>query len=117
MTRPTKADAEKRGYVVSFRVTPEEHAALAAKAAASGVLVSDFARSAALNKPLKRQASNAAPDPASFALADQLRRVGVNLNQLTRQGNIGARDISDRLNRTLSMVEQALSDIYRRSGE
>lgn len=114
MTRPTKAEADKRGKIVSFRVTPEEHAALSVKAAASGVVISDFARAAALSRSVKPRPAKAAADPAFFALAKELRPIGVNLNQLARQGNIGVRDIQDRLHHTLMMVEEILADIYRR---
>lgn len=90
MARPSKSAAEKRALIVSFRVTPRERDALSAKALAGGVALSEFARAAALHRPLPpaRQAQNA--DPAAFVLADQLRRVGVNLNQLTRLSHMGS---------------------------
>lgn len=116
MARPTKATDDKRGHIVSFRVNPEEHAVLSAKAAASGVIVSDFARAAALHKPVKPRHSAVPVDAAIFALVKELRPVGVNLNQLTREMHIGARDNSDRLARNLAMLELILAELYQRMG-
>ncbi|MDP2620277.1 MAG: plasmid mobilization relaxosome protein MobC [Hyphomicrobiales bacterium] len=80
MARPRKQPHERRSEVVRFTVRPAEHALIAQRAAASGNTVSGYARHLVLNgRIVIRQGRGL--DHAAF---DQLRRIGVNLNQLVK---------------------------------
>lgn len=90
MARPTKSDAEKRGRVTGVRLLPVERDALLARASAAGLSLSEYLRLAGLRRPLPSPARAPAAANTSFELVEQLRRVGVNLNQLTRLSHIDA---------------------------
>lgn len=111
MARPIKAETDKRTHVVAFRLTAGERATLLAKAAAAGTALPDFVRLAALAKPVS---SRPAADPAilPFALADQLRRIGVNLNQLTRLSHMG-KEHETVLTGLLAEIRVMLDGIHR----
>lgn len=71
-----------RSKFIGFRVTPDELLALRAKAVASQVPLSEFVRSASLDREPDR------PNHRSVAngeLLSDLARIGNNLNQLTRR--------------------------------
>lgn len=77
--------ARRRSVVYPLRLSADERAALTSRARASGLTPSQLLRSAALGNPIAEDGA-ALPrrieiDPAAIA---ELRRVGVNLNQLTR---------------------------------
>ena len=85
MARPLKNDAEKfTRRLPHIRCTEGEYAALLGKAAQAGLSLSEYVRQMAMNgKIIVRQSK------VDFTLVDQLRRVGVNLNQQTRRMNLG----------------------------
>jgi hypothetical protein len=89
MARPAKSDAEKR-RVTSVRLSPVEHDALLSRASVSGLSLSEYLRLSALRRPQPSPARSPAAANTSFELIEQLRRVGVNLNQLTRLSHIDA---------------------------
>ena len=80
MARPKKQPAEKRTEALACRLTPSERLRIEQAAARAGLSPSEYIRRQALigrvTVPEKRGF-----DHATF---DQLRRMGVNLNQLTR---------------------------------
>lgn len=80
MARPKKQPAERRTVSLSCRVTPVERLRIDTAATHAGLSTSEYVRRLALSGRviLKEQRSL---DHAAF---DQLRRIGVNLNQLTR---------------------------------
>lgn len=90
MARPAKSDAEKRGRVTGVRLSPVEHDALLSRASVSGLSLSEYLRLAGLHRPLPSPARPLSAANTSFELIEQLRRVGVNLNQLTRLSHIDA---------------------------
>lgn len=85
MGRPRKTDDDSRTVFVGVRVTEAERAALASAAARSGLSLSAYLRASGLS------AFAAAATPARRSLdwpaLDQLRRIGVNLNQAVRVAN------------------------------
>lgn len=88
MARPKKHSGDRREQWIKARVSPAEHADILTRAARARVSPSEFLRSSALASPASVQvvvAEEAAQ--ADFELTDQLRRIGVNLNQLTRVAN------------------------------
>lgn len=90
MARPTKSNAEKRGRVTGVRLSPAEHDALLSRATVSGLSLSEYLRLSGLHRPLPSPARSPAAANTPFELVEQLRRVGVNLNQLTRLSHIDA---------------------------
>ena len=83
MARPKKAPTDKRSEQVSLRLSPVELARLQDKADQSRQSVTAFVRAAAMGKPVTvRQAQE-----TDFELRQELRRIGVNLNQIAKALN------------------------------
>lgn len=68
--------------ILKFRVTPEEKEIITRKALSSYRLVSQYLRDCALEKPIT--VINGADN-----VADELRRIGNNVNQIARAVNAG----------------------------
>jgi hypothetical protein len=77
MARPRKKPQERRSAVVRFTLRPAEYLLLAQRAASSGKSLSGYARDLILHGRVTVRKSRSL-DHATF---DQLRRIGVNLNQ------------------------------------
>jgi hypothetical protein len=112
MPRPPKADPRDR--FVSFRCTEAEVTRLHSRAHAAGMSVSDYARHVLLGG--NGAAVSASPpsiiaNPDARALADQVRRVGVNVNQIAHRLNehrmILPPNLSDLLEEIRAYVRQA----------
>lgn len=88
--RPKKAE-EARTRVVAFRLTPAEAFRLADKANRSGLTPADYARLKALTgiARAKKKVPGTAPvfGEATRAIFHEVRRQGVNLNQLAHHCN------------------------------
>lgn len=104
MPRPQKQPAEKRDMRVAFRLSAADAAALGSKAKDAGLSLSAYARQMAL-KGRVAVVRREAPD---FAAIDQLRRIGVNLNQLTRAYHRRDADEPDYLRELCRQIEQVL---------
>jgi hypothetical protein len=87
MARPPSDDPKTK--VVATRFTVTEHVALLRDAARSGVSVSQFVRAKALAKDgaCVTVKENRHYEPLDPELFRELRRQGVNLNQIARQCN------------------------------
>jgi hypothetical protein len=83
MPRPKKDDDARRTETLAFRLTPAERLRIEHAAIAAGLSASEYARELTLKGRIVME-QRIALDPASF---DQLRRIGVNLNQLARIAN------------------------------
>ena len=81
MARPKKQPEDKRDLRVIFRLSAPDAEALGARAKAAGLPIGTYARTMALRGKVQ-VVTRTEPD---FALLDQLRRIGVNLNQLARE--------------------------------
>ena len=80
MARPRKAQAERLTESVHFRVLPSDFLRAARAAENEGMSLTDYARQQLLTgRVIVKQTRQL--DHAAY---DQLRRIGVNLNQLTR---------------------------------
>ena len=83
IARPQLPPAEKRSEILQIRVSPIERAKIEAKADQSSMVMSEYLRGVALKPKLKiiqgRQ--------LDFEATDQLRRVGVLLNQIAKAMN------------------------------
>lgn len=104
MARPKKPTIDKRAQWLRARVSPAEHAVFLTRAAEAGLSPSEFLRRCALSSSV---VVADAPAPAGFELTDQLKRIGVNLNQLTRIANTTGYMPSD-LEPLLAKVDQLL---------
>lgn len=87
--------SDTRSHRITVRVSEEEYDAYKRRATALNVPVSAWLRAAALHvldaatPPLEAAAQAAAPESAQTAQAiEQLRRLGVNLNQALRRGSV-----------------------------
>jgi len=85
MARPQIDPAEKRTQTIGVRLSPNEIVRVTELADAAGLTVAGFMRSAAL-KHRVTVVQSIAPD---FDMRDQVRRIGVNLNQIARVLNAG----------------------------
>ncbi|MCV0381727.1 plasmid mobilization relaxosome protein MobC [Nitratireductor sp.] len=83
MARPKKQPADRRTISLSCRLTEAERLIIEQAAIRAGLSASDYVRKQLLTgKVIVRE--NRSLDHAAY---DQLRRIGVNLNQLTRIAN------------------------------
>lgn len=81
MARPQKSETDKRTErLPHVRCTKGEKATIASKAAQAGMSVSDYIRKMAIEGEVVVRESQ-----TDFALVDQLRRIGVNINQITQR--------------------------------
>lgn len=83
MPRPKIDPTKRRTSQVSVAVSPAELAALQVKADQSGMTVTAFTRSAALSRKLVSTPRSS----VDFETRQELRRIGVNLNQITKALN------------------------------
>lgn len=92
---------EARTEILSFRVTPEEKAAILHKALSSYRDPSFYMRDCALGKEIVVY-------PGGDAIAEELRRIGNNLNQLTRAANAGIIQVVD-----LSLMREEVKRVWQ----
>lgn len=83
MARPKKAPTDRRTEQVSLRLSPAELARLQGKADQSSQTVTAFVRAAAMGKPVTARQEQG----GDFELRQELRRIGVNLNQIAKALN------------------------------
>ncbi len=109
MARPKKRTSDRREQWIKARVSPAEHASFLTRAARARLSPSEFLRNSALASPGASPQDIAAEEAAGadFELTDQLRRIGVNLNQLTRVANKTGY-MPDGLDEALAKVDQLL---------
>lgn len=83
MPRPVKNKANRLNrHLPPVRCTEDEYAMIQSKAAQAGITVSEFLRRMALRGQITIRRSTYGP-----AVAEQLRRIGVNINQQTKRFN------------------------------
>lgn len=105
--RPRLPADQKRTGKIAFSPTPEERAAILAKADAAGLSLADYCRAAALEAPLRvRQYREI--DPYT---RHQLAKIGANLNQLARHANAGRWPAYDALEAALQEVEKIIREV------
>ena len=112
MPRPKKSPEEKRDLRVAFRLSAPDAEALGARAKAAGLSVGAYARMMALKGKVQIVTRNE-PD---FALLDQLRRIGVNLNQLAREQHRRGHHDPDYLHHLCEQIETLLAQAIEDGG-
>lgn len=88
MARPKKDAEAVRWHVVSFRLTDDEYGQLEREARGGGIGANDCARVKAIGFPAPvgvAAPQSVPPGAVSFDLYQEVRRAGVNLNQITRK--------------------------------
>ena len=106
MARPKKSPAEKFSkQLPPVRCTEGEYATIQARAAQANVTMTEYLRQMALKGKIMVQQSK-----HDFAVADQLRRIGVNINQQTRIANATG-EFPPELRRLWVTLEGLLDDI------
>ena len=83
IARPQLSPAEKRSEILQIRVSPIERAKIEAKADQANMVMSEYLRGVALKPKLKIIQSQ----KLDFASTNELRRVGVLLNQIAKAMN------------------------------
>ena len=106
MPRPKKSQAERLTESVHFRVMPSDFLRVARAAENAGLSFTDYARQQLLTGRVIVQPTR----KLDHAAYDQLRRIGVNLNQLTRLAH--TRDIipPPGLTKICALIEKFLSE-------
>ena len=80
MPRPRKTDGERRSEALGLRLTPAERLRVERAALQAGLSTSEYVRAQVLNgRVIVHQSWT-----LGHVVFDELRRIGVNLNQLTR---------------------------------
>jgi hypothetical protein len=109
------SEKRQRTAILNVRLTPEEKAAISAKAAAAGLDAAAFIRRQAIDTPGPRTRRRMAVDVAELARArGALGYVGNNLNQIARAVNVGGaeallderRDVATALARLNSLMDE-----------
>ncbi len=108
MARPRKLETARRTRRLIVRTTDEDQVRISANAQNAGLRVSEYIRRVAVDGHIiLRQQSG-----YGIALAVQLRRIGVNLNQLTRVANTEG-ELPEELARLLPKIETILDRVLR----
>src|SRR5882724_7788316 len=107
MPRP-RTNAANRTRRLIVRLTDEDQAAIRANAQKAGFHVSEYVRRVAVNGHIV----NVQHSGYIMALASQLRRVGINLNQLTHIANL-ARELPPELAAVRGKLETIVDRVLR----
>lgn len=104
MARPKNVETANRLTVLPpVRCTEAERAAIAARAEAAGLTVSAYVRQASsTGRVVIRQAK------ADFALTNELRRIGVNLNQIAHAVHLASGAVPPELAAMLAQLDGLL---------
>jgi len=101
--------------MVSFRLTDAEMAQLEKEAAAAGTVPNECARLKTVGgrAPAKRRSAREAGPvlEVSFELRQELRRVGVNMNQIARRLNMTGEHEPEELTQASRRVEEIITQI------
>ncbi len=104
MARPRKDDGERRTERIAARLTPAERLHIETASREAGLQPSEYVRLQALKGRVVMRSTRSL-DHATF---DELRRIGVNLNQLTRLAHKN-KSLPPQLPATLQALERVLA--------
>ena len=108
MPRPKKQAEQKRSHVVSFRLDDTEHEYLTQNAKRAALDISDYARLSVLQDKIIVHKTTT-PD---METVDQLRRIGVNFNQIARAFNSTGQTPPDYFQALCHDVETVLGKVF-----
>ena len=95
------------------RLTVEERVSVMGKADKAGLSVSEYLRRAALGQTIKAPAQQSGLD---FETRNELRRVGVNLNQMAKVMNSGGQVPPASLDEAMTKLDDLFKRIYTEMG-
>jgi len=103
---------ERRTAIVTLKLTPSERAELEEAAISHGTTVSALARELLFRRAAISVAATRR-NPEAKALADELRAIGININQLARHANTTGEiaDRADELFDALTAVKAATARV------
>lgn len=111
MPRPKKPQDERLRRIIKFRVTDAEFDALRREAEAVGLSAHECARMKATGTMPVVVSSAQAEPPGMFELRTELRRVGVNMNQIARRLNMSGEHYPDELRDASKHLDEILLEI------
>ena len=110
MARPSTSEDARKSRVISYRVTPAEHARLAHRAASANMRINEIAKELALSKSdTLKVATFMKYDPL---LINELNRIGNNLNQMVKRFHATGRispvmeTLCDRIDQLIDAAQQ-----------
>lgn len=103
MARPTKDDTEKQNTVLRVRCTQDEKQQIQTYARQTGMSMSEYIRKMTLSGKIIIKQSL-----VEFTYFDQLRKIGVNINQQTKALNATGR-IPEQLPKLWEKLEELLN--------
>ena len=101
MARPKKDPTHCRTEQVNIRLSPTELSRLQEKADTAQTTLTAFVRAAATSKPVRAMPSSS----EDFELRAELRRIGVNLNQIAKSLNARQEAMPSSLVRSCEQLE------------
>lgn len=104
MARPKADPTDRRDMRVNLRLSPVEFATVQGKAEATGQPLAAFARAALLSRRLPATS----PAAVDFETKHELRRIGVNLNQIAKALNARQEAMPHSLDRVCRELEAVL---------
>ena len=108
IARPRITDPLKKSEAFRVRLTVEERATIEAKADKVGLSVSDYVRRCALSRKLPQPPAHG----IDFEAKQELRRIGVNLNQITKAMNARGQVAPSSLASVTDQLEAIFDVIY-----
>ena len=106
MARPKKDSGELRGAPIAFRPTDDERMIIHDKAAMAGMTVSEYALTQCLHGHIVMHEYRRL-DPAVF---EELRRIGVNVNQHIRMAHVEGRQPDPDVKRLYAKIERIIDE-------
>lgn len=106
MTRRSGSENRIKRNTIYCRVSPEEKSHIEDSAKRAGQKPTDYMRSVLLSKRIK---SPKIDHTAGLEIAKELRKIGVNLNQLTKLSHMG---LIDDCSIELSKIRNQLQEIF-----
>lgn len=110
MARPRKHETARQTHWLSARVTADEKARIAARAAQAGLGESEYVRRMALNGKIDIRRESG----PGVAVVSELRRIGNNINQQTILAHVSG-EIPPELKRLWAKLETLLDRIIQQS--
>lgn len=108
IARPRLSPAEKRTEILQIRVSPIERAKIEAKADQANLVMSEYLRAIALKPRVTIKQTR----DLDFDTRQELRRVGVNLNQIAKAMNAGQHGLPVSLAQTTEKLDAIFDVIY-----
>lgn len=113
MARPKSDPMKRRTEQLNLRLSPVELAALQSKADAAGTNLTAFTRAAALSRKLP----SAPVSSVDFETRQELRRIGINLNQIAKAMNARREALPESLVATCAKLDSLFDRIMPHGAE